>query len=325
MSARATRTASRSTAAAAEEILRARLDQFTRRLRQAAKKKQADDPEAVHQLRIATRRARAALELFADYVSAKQRAWFSKVLRKARKAADHVRNLDVYRLRLEANQSDVPPAVLRLIRRQRRAAFPQIIAVDRKWRKSGRLAKKQKKLLARLTKRVTASAADQASFPTFAAAALRPVQDEFLAATRSRDTSPSQLHELRIAGKHLRYTLELLSDALPVRAHKAMLGELAKLQDALGAINDHATALELLAELAQVATSGSAKRWLRQQKRLEKAALETSQAEFVKRWTQRLRQRLQDLCEKCLPARPPQTKRATQVKTKASTNSKRRR
>lgn len=286
-----------SVTSAAEEILRARLDQFQRRLRQASRNKNSEDSEAIHQLRVAARRGRAAIELFAEQISAKQQAFFLRVLRKARKAADGVRNLDVYRDRITDSQSngDVPPAVLKLIRRRRKESLPKVVAVDRKYRESKRLAKHQKKLLQGL--RDTGSAD---LFSAFATAALRPVRDEFLAQTRSRDTSPEQLHRLRIAGKHLRYTVELLSETLPQKASQSLLVALTKLQDALGAINDHATALELLAELVKAADDAPTKRWLNQQKRVERTALTSAQAKFLQAWTLKERKRMQSLCEKVL-------------------------
>ena len=294
-------------AAAAEAILRDRLEVFQQRLRQAARKKNAEDAESIHQLRVASRRGQAALELFSEQVSPKQQAWWVRVLRKARKAADSVRNLDVYAKRITADQDngDVPPAVLKLIRRQRKDSLPKVVAVDHKWRQSKRLTKKQKKLLQGLC---DAGSSDP-TFRAFAAAALRPVRDAFLAEARLRDASPEQLHQLRIAGKHLRYTVELLREALPVKASEALLAALTRLQDGLGAINDHATAIELLADLAKQADDAPTKRWLNQQKRVERAALANAQAEFLQAWTLKERRRLQSLCEQALatkakPKRP---------------------
>jgi CHAD domain-containing protein len=303
-----------SVASAAEEILRARLDQFQRRLRQAARKKNSEDPEAIHQLRVAARRGRAAIELFSQQIlPEQQQQWFARVLRKARKAADGVRNLDVYRERITDSQSngDVPPAVLKLIRRRRKESLPKVVAVDRKYRESKRLAKHQKKLLQGLRDTELAD-----SFADFAAAALQPVRDDFLAQTRSRDASPEQLHRLRIAGKHLRYTVELLSEALPRKACESLLVALTMLQDALGAINDHATALELLAGLGKEADDAATARWLSQQKRAERAALKSAQAKFLQTWTLKERNRIQSLCERVLATRAKRKRQAGRTTSK---------
>src|SRR5436305_13953369 len=46
------------------------------------------------------------------------------------------------------------------------------------------------------------------------------------------------LHNLRIAAKRLRYTLELFEDVLPEES-KAIVEELTKIQDELGALHDN--------------------------------------------------------------------------------------
>jgi len=61
-----------------------------------------EDVEYVHQLRIATRRAEAALETFAPYLPGRRARWLSKKLRQVRRAAGDARDLDVLKLHLEA-------------------------------------------------------------------------------------------------------------------------------------------------------------------------------------------------------------------------------
>src|SRR5947209_1089059 len=53
------------------------------------------------------------------------------------------------------------------------------------------------------------------------------------------------LHNLRIAAKRLRYTLELFEDVLPEES-KAIVEELTKIQDELGALHDHDVLIALL-------------------------------------------------------------------------------
>ena len=54
-----------------------------------------------------------------------------------------------------------------------------------------------------------------------------------------------ELHDLRIAAKRLRYTLELFEDALP-EACKPIAEELTKIQDELGALHDSDVMIALL-------------------------------------------------------------------------------
>lgn len=53
------------------------------------------------------------------------------------------------------------------------------------------------------------------------------------------------LHNLRIAAKRLRYTLELFEDVLPEES-KAVVEELTQIQDELGALHDHDVMIALL-------------------------------------------------------------------------------
>ena len=53
------------------------------------------------------------------------------------------------------------------------------------------------------------------------------------------------LHNLRIAAKRLRYTLEIFEDVIPP-ACRAFAGELAQVQDELGAVHDNDVMLALL-------------------------------------------------------------------------------
>lgn len=81
-----------------------------------------------------------------------------------------------------------------------------------------------------------------------------------------------ELHDLRIAAKRVRYTLEIFAEFLP-ETSKEFVDELAKLQDELGALHDSEVMLALLGRLLlqESATSegGNGKRAIpEQQQRL---------------------------------------------------------
>src|SRR5690606_27123407 len=98
---------------------------------------------------------------------------------------------------------------------------------------------------------------------TFAQLALAPIVAEFTTALSSPERSAEHLHELRVAGKHLRYALELLEGALPSRLRASLLAQLEKLQEVLGDLNDMATAEVLVGDLAASTDERSVKRWLK--------------------------------------------------------------
>jgi hypothetical protein len=66
-----------------------------------------------------------------------------------------------------------------------------------------------------------------------------------------------ELHDLRIAAKRVRYTLELFEDFLPARS-KEFVQELGKIQDELGALHDSEVMLALLRQLLQAAQEENA-------------------------------------------------------------------
>src|SRR5215213_8146493 len=59
------------------------------------------DIEHVHRLRVATRRAAAALKLYRDWLPRKPARWIKKRLRQIRRAASEIRDLDVLIERLQ--------------------------------------------------------------------------------------------------------------------------------------------------------------------------------------------------------------------------------
>ncbi len=63
------------------------------------------------------------------------------------------------------------------------------------------------------------------------------------------DLPPEALHELRLAGKRLRYAAEFFAPLHPGRATERFLRRLAALQERLGHVNDAAVAAGLLAQL----------------------------------------------------------------------------
>jgi len=68
----------------------------------------------------------------------------------------------------------------------------------------------------------------------------------------------TQLHQLRIAGKHLRYTLEFFRETLAPQTDDA-IKQIRKLQDHLGDMQDALVASELLRDFLSWGTWGRAK------------------------------------------------------------------
>src|SRR3954454_16467108 len=77
------------------------------------------DIEHVHRLRVATRRAAAALKLYRDWLPEKTQRWFKKRLRQIRRAASEARDLDVLIHRLQRESETHAEPVVRYLAKKR--------------------------------------------------------------------------------------------------------------------------------------------------------------------------------------------------------------
>jgi CHAD domain-containing protein len=222
---------------AAKRILSQRFHDVARRLKPARDLPHHHD-EHVHQLRVASRRADAALRAFADLLPGKRREATRDLLRTLRRAAGPARDWDVFR----GHVVDAKPGealkhfLLGIVYFHRHAEQNRVNrAVETglaEWSKSAR------QLLASLD-------AGKATFESVIAARVEALEAKMVKALA--DTSPGstidELHRLRILGKRLRYTLEL---APGPQEHPKMLGALRTLQDILGDWHDaHAAQVHL--------------------------------------------------------------------------------
>lgn len=94
-----------------------------------ATKRWDEDNEYVHQLRVATRRARAALHIFADLLPQRKARWLKRRLRELRTTAGKARDLDVLAERLqsiaqETKGSHLGPVIEQVLSRRRKAQKP---------------------------------------------------------------------------------------------------------------------------------------------------------------------------------------------------------
>lgn len=242
----------------------------------------SDDPEYIHQMRVATRRLRAALRLFAPLLPSGFAAPIVADLRELMAVLGQARDLDVLLAEIAEPVLEALPDEPRL------AALVGVIterhferrraAVD--FLRSPRFGTLTLELLETLHARTTdvqtetGAGPSQADVPpvgggepglrawegtkvgagetapTLAAFArdrlrrLRKKVRQLAAAARCDD--PPSLHALRIGIKRLRYALEFFAPLAAPRATRSRLAQLTALQDTLGQINDLANAGELL-------------------------------------------------------------------------------
>jgi CHAD domain-containing protein len=97
-------------------------------------------------------------------------------------------------------------------------------------------------------------------------------------------TDVDALHRFRLAGKRARYTLELLRDATDAKDARELEEWLKGCQQQLGDINDHATAAELLNELANHADRDEVSRAAEKLAAQERSKLHDGAQRFAGWW-----------------------------------------
>jgi triphosphatase len=213
-----------------------------------------EDPEELHDMRVATRRLRAALDLFVDVLPIRARnfrgelGWLAGVL-------GAVRDLDVQlqgqAAMIEPGQDGLWADLTALLTREREAARAELLSAldSARWErlKSGMASMVQQGPNRRATAtRVPALAA----VPDLIG--IRQASVVKAARRAKRSGEAADFHRLRIRCKRLRYSLEFSAELYGGRT-KRYTRQLTKLQNLLGLLQDAEVAANRLAELAMTA------------------------------------------------------------------------
>lgn len=290
--------------AVARRALQLRLAAVVNALGPAAKHAEEDN-EHVHLLRVATRRAAAAIEIFGDLAPKRRVKWIAKRLRHIRRAAGAARDLDVFAVRLAAllaheKQVDAAPLTKR-IRRERRKAQVPICEVYHELRRD-KFERRCQKLVRRVRRRDTAGKNDaiepglqngpsdaagndaRMSFASAARLRLRPVVEQVFSLTEVAERPIEAWHRLRIESKRLRYAMELFAGAFDASFRHDVYPQVEALQELLGKINDHASAAVRFAVWQEEMSSQEIAAWLDHQRAAEEAACRECQQRFLADW-----------------------------------------
>jgi CHAD domain-containing protein len=231
---------------------------FERMLAREESIRKAEDPEDVHQMRVATRRLRASLQVAEAIYDPMLIQQFRKSLRRAAQALAIVRELDVFLLAIRKRQTELAEAgmldrLITAVETERTAARVQMLADLQ----SRRYLRFKHDFAVFLT---TPGNGLAALPPTGMPARVRDVAGSAIWQRYEQwrafeivltDAPDEVLHEARIAGKRLRYTFEFFGPALGPKLSE-LLDQLAELQEHLGLLQDgvtartHITALDLL-------------------------------------------------------------------------------
>ena len=223
------------------------------------------DTEYLHEFRVAARRARVFHRIFRDLIRDTEFDEIVPRIKWLRSVTGPTRDLDVQLLDLAEEREELGDELDALIplesllREHRHAAWQRLVdALDSADYEVLRECE------SKLFELPASSAARRMSqngpalgpwaSRRIARAARRLLKD----GRRIDDTAPdAQLHRLRLEGKKLRYLLEFFSSLYPGKQLRALIRELKKLQDNLGAFNDACVRADLLHEFAsELATRG---------------------------------------------------------------------
>lgn len=249
-------------AAAAKHVLAVRLDAVHERLALAVFHS-SDDLEHVHQLRVGTRRAGAAVRIFGECLSNKERKTLSKMLKSIRRAAGAARDWDVFQeavsqrsIRATAPQKPGFDFLLGYGQGQRAVAQKQL---------DGLVALAQGEYQLR-TKECLESLDDLSEGGTFRSQAiprLTTLLQELDAAALQDLQDYEKLHQVRIVGKQLRYAMEIFAECFAPDFRESIYPEIEEMQEILGLANDSHVAVQRLTEIRDRLEKTLPKEWRR--------------------------------------------------------------
>lgn len=200
------------------------------------------DPEFIHQLRIALRRLRSLLKLFAPALPAEFVAEWNRSLRDNANRFGDARDLDVLHAELlapvQADELMAAEGMTGLLRRASEARDSARRHAERKLdgAEQGRLLLEFSAALLRLPDNALLAAADLRTFAGLRLERLRRrARRQFDAAA---GLEPTRLHALRIGIKQLRYGVEFFSPLFSARAFERYSLQLVRAQTTLGFLQD---------------------------------------------------------------------------------------
>lgn len=230
------------------------------------------DPEWIHQMRIGTRRLRSCLALAAPHVPARRLDPLLADVKALASTLGTARDWDVFATetlpplaawfaRDAATASGLARMQARLKRQRSAARDVARDAVSSPHFTRTLLAVGALAATARLGAAAPARGADPLALPAraFAAALLDRRHRKLLRGGNAlAHGTPEERHALRIAAKKMRYAAEFFAPLFPAGRARSYLKLLARLQDALGRLNDAAAAARLATGLAGPADGAAA-------------------------------------------------------------------
>jgi CHAD domain-containing protein len=221
-----------------------------------------EDSEHVHQLRVSTRRAAAALRLFADCLPERIHKKTRKSLKALRQSAGEARDWDVF---LEMLQSRLVKAPVK----QRRgldfllgfAHGQRVLAQDHLRQAFAGEGGKFARHIEQVCQTLAGSRPSPQPLSELAGPMLTKLLHELESAARDDLQKYESLHQVRILGKQLRYAMEVFESCFGPEFRERYYPAIVEMQDILGLANDSFTACQRLTALRSRLLRTQPKQW----------------------------------------------------------------
>lgn len=281
------------------DAVKLRLESVRRLLKRVRRHWQSES-EHVHQLRVATRRAQMAIQVFAQFLPTKLVRKSLRCLKKFRHAANIARDLDVLLDRYQEQPVNKcftaaqRKELVHFLGKKRREAQVELDALTNR-----RGRNKFQRKMRRLLQLKSSSENDGVSLRELADQELRPLLQEFFKLAHLGADDIEAIHRLRIAGKRIRYVMELTAGAYSTREFEPIYRSFCEFQKQFGEVNDHATAVNTLGK-SWANCDDKLRRILDQQVESEEQLLERRCQQLQQTWTGSVWQTLEQQFERLL-------------------------
>lgn len=212
--------------------------------------------EDIHQLRVATRRLNAALNIFKSVLRPRDYRRLKRIARALRHAAGSARDLDVQQGMLAARMVSVaPPGVVSdnsgrwALQRERRTARKELSETVRL--RNADFSRLVERVLAFLDPSKHSGGNERDTLGQLARKALRPRLKALRRASRRNLKDFDKLHRLRISAKRLRYAMEVFAGCFPAPFRRKYYRDVERIQDELGDVNDLRNLIETVGKIVR--------------------------------------------------------------------------
>jgi CHAD domain-containing protein len=250
-----------------------------------------DDSEHVHQLRVGTRRAGAALRLFANCLPARLYKKTRKALRTIRRSAGEARDWDVFLEMLQVRLTKAP------LKQRRGLDFllgfahgQRVLAQEHLRQAHGEKADKFTRDIQQVIEELDAAEPSGQTLSDLAVPMLTQLLSELESAARADLQDYEALHQVRILGKQLRYAMEIFESCFASELRQRYYPAIVEMQEILGMANDSYAAYQRLNSLRSRLMRTQPKQWPQYREGIEallafhERRLPLQRKKFVKWW-----------------------------------------